>query len=124
MRFRVQLALQCRSDARLADAGLAGEQYDLVVTSLGALPASRQQVEILVATDQRVNLDPCSASNRLLTPLGRSTCQTGIGSAKPFSATAIAVLEEIAEQPAGDRGDDDRVRFSQGLQPGGKVGVT
>jgi hypothetical protein len=33
----------------------------------------------------------------------------------------IAVLEEIADQPARARGDDDRVRLGQGLQTGGKV---
>jgi hypothetical protein len=33
----------------------------------------------------------------------------------------ITVVEEIADQPARARGDDDRVRFGQGLQTGGEV---
>jgi class 3 adenylate cyclase len=32
------------------------------------------------------------------------------------------VLEEIANQPAGARGDDDCIRRGQGLQSGGEVG--
>src|SRR6202007_1037703 len=33
----------------------------------------------------------------------------------------IAVLEEIADQPARACGDDDRIGLGQGLQPGGEV---
>ena len=70
-----------------------------------------------------VSADPRNASNRLATTLGRSTCQAGTGPAMPFEldGAEIAVLEEIADQPARARGDDDRVRLGQGLQPGGEV---
>src|SRR5215468_2301506 len=53
MRLLLQALLQCRSDARLADAGLAGDQHDLTVAGLGARPATQQQVDLLVAADQR-----------------------------------------------------------------------
>ena len=33
----------------------------------------------------------------------------------------IAAFEKIAEQPPGTRSDDDRLRFGQGLEPGGEV---
>ena len=41
----------------------------------------------------------------------------------PLTLTAprSLILEEIADQPARARGDDDRVRLGQGLQPGGEV---
>ena len=67
---------------------------------------------------------PRNASKRLSTALGRSTCQAGTGSveALDLDGAEIAVLEEIADQPARALGDDDRVRLGQGLQPGGEVG--
>ena len=43
------------------------------------------------------------------------------GDALHLDGAEIAVLEEIADQPARARGDDDRVRLGQGLQPGGEV---
>ena len=70
-----------------------------------------------------VNADPRNASNRLSTTLGRNTCQarTGAADALHLDRTEIAILEQIADQPAGARGDDYRVRLRQGLQPGGEV---
>ncbi len=70
-----------------------------------------------------LNADPRKASNRLSTTLGRSTCKPAPASAIPFhlDGAEIAVLEEIADQPARARGDDDRVRLGQGLQTGGEV---
>src|SRR5215472_16363129 len=38
-----------------------------------------------------------------------------------LDSSEITVLEEIAHQPAGTRGDNDRVRFGQGLQPSGEI---
>jgi hypothetical protein len=43
------------------------------------------------------------------------------GDALDFDSAKIAALEEIADQPAGARGNDDRVRLGQGLQAGGEV---
>jgi hypothetical protein len=42
MRLGVKALLQCRSEARFADAGLSGDQDDLAVAGLGALPAAQQ----------------------------------------------------------------------------------
>jgi hypothetical protein len=55
---------------------------------------------------------------------GLSTCQAGQRSGDPLylDGPEIAVFEEIANQPARGRGDDDCVRFGQRLQPGGEVG--
>ena len=44
---------QCRSDARLADAGFARDQHDLTVARLGARPAAQQQVDFIIAAHQR-----------------------------------------------------------------------
>ena len=43
------------------------------------------------------------------------------GDALHLDGAEIAVFEEIADQPARARGDDDRVRLGQGLQTGGQV---
>jgi hypothetical protein len=45
-----------------------------------------------------------------------------LGDALDLDSAEIAVLEEIADQPAGACGDDDGIRLGQGLQPGGQVG--
>ena len=71
----------------------------------------------------RVSADPRNASNRLVD--GARTqhlpSRNRRGDALHFDGAEIAVLEEIADQPARAGGDDDRVRLGQGLQPGGEV---
>jgi hypothetical protein len=49
----LEALFQRRDDARLADSRLAGDQHDLAVARLGADPAAQQQVDLLVAADQR-----------------------------------------------------------------------
>ena len=44
---------QRRAEARLADAGLAREQDDAARAALRLLPAAQQQLELLVAAQQR-----------------------------------------------------------------------
>ena len=70
-----------------------------------------------------VSADPRNASNRLATTLGRSTCQDRHrpSEALDLDSAQIAVLEEIADQPARARGDNDHVRLGQSLQTGGQV---
>jgi len=65
-----------------------------------------------------------NASNRLSTALGCNTCQAGTASVSPLTidGAEIAVLEEIADQPARARGDHDRVRPGQRLKTGGEIG--
>ena len=123
MRLGVEALRQCRGDARLADAGFAGDQHDLAVARLGARPAAQQQVDLLVAADQRgqrrsaQRLEPARDDARTQHLPGRHRR----GDALDLDGAEIAVLEEIADQPARARGDDDRVRLGQGLQPGGEV---
>jgi len=53
MRLDVEAFFQLRGDARLADSGFAGDKHDLAVADLGPRPPSQQQVDLLVAADQR-----------------------------------------------------------------------
>src|SRR6516225_5504341 len=57
MGLGLEAPFQLCSDARLADAGLAGDQHDLAVSGLGAGPASQQQIELLVAADKGVSAE-------------------------------------------------------------------
>jgi hypothetical protein len=114
---------QCCSDARFADAGLAGDQHDLAIPGLGARPAPQQQVDLLVAADQRGQrraaqcLEPARDDARTQ----HLPCRHRRGDAPQFDGAEVAVVEEVAEQPARARGDNDSVRLGQGLQPGGEV---
>ena len=123
MRLAVKALRQCRGDARLADAGFAGDQHDLAVARLGARPAPQQQVDLLVAADQRgqrrsaQGLEPARDDARTQHLPGRHRR----GEALDLDGAEIAVLEEIADQPARAGGDDDRIRLGQGLQTGGEV---
>src|SRR6516165_3721748 len=49
-------SLHDRSDgARFANTRLAGDQHDLAVSSLRARPSAQQQVDFLIAADQRAH---------------------------------------------------------------------
>src|SRR6516164_9224989 len=118
MRLGVEPLLQLHSDARLANTGLARNEYDLAVAHLGARPASQEQIDLLLAADQRdqrrsaQGFEPArhgARSEHLPGPQRR-------GYTLDLDGSEIAGLEEVADQPPGARGDDDRVRLSQGLQ--------
>ncbi len=47
---------QALDDARLADAGLAGQQHDVALAVTGLLPALEQQGDLVLAADQRRQL--------------------------------------------------------------------
>jgi hypothetical protein len=119
----VEALRQRRGDARLAEAGFARDQHNLAVAGLGAGPAPQQQVDLLVAADQSSHcrsaqcLEPARDGARTQHPPGRHRR----GDALDLYAAEIAVFEEIAEQAAGARGDDDSIPLGQGLQTGGEV---
>ena len=90
---------------------------------LGPRPAPQQQLDLLLAADQRGQ-----RRSRATLRIGsrRRSAQHlpsrhRLGEALHLDGAEIAVLEEIADQPPRARGDDDRVRLGQGLQPGGEV---
>ncbi len=109
----MEALLQFRGNARLAEAGLAGDQHDLAVACLGARPTAQQQVDLLVAADQRAQrrsaqcLEPARHHTRTQYLPGRHRP----GDALDLDGAEIAVLEKIADQSARARGDDDRVRL-------------
>src|SRR6516164_1491140 len=123
MRLAAEAPFQRRGDAGLADAGLAGDQHDLTVSRLGAHPAPQQQVDFLLTPDQR---GQGRAAQRL--EAARDGARTQYlpsrhrrGDALDLDAAEIAALEEIADQPARARGDNDRPRLGQGLQTSREV---
>src|SRR6516162_6321 len=123
MRLAAEALLQRRGEARLADTGFAGDQHDLAVARLGARPAAQQYIELLVTADQQGQ--PRSAQG--LEP-ARDPARTQylprrhrLGDALDLDGAQIAILEEIADQPARARRDHYGIRLGQGLQPGGEV---
>src|SRR5262249_9063648 len=48
-----KLLQQCPGNPGLADAGLAGNEHDLPFALLGPRPAAQQQLDFLIAADQR-----------------------------------------------------------------------
>src|SRR6516225_12161073 len=117
MRLGVKALHQCRDDARLADARLAGDQHDLAVARLGARPAAQEQIDFLVAAEQLAQrrsaqrLEPAldgARTHHLPSRHRRSD-------ALYLDRAEIAVLEEITDQPARPRSDNDSTRLGQGL---------
>jgi hypothetical protein len=123
MRLGLELLLQCRDDARLAEAGFARDQHDLAVARLGARPAAQQQVDFLVTADQPgqrrsvQGLEPALDDTRTHHLPSRDRRDDSLH----LDGAEVAVLGEIADQPPRACGDDDRVRLGQGLQPGSEV---
>ena len=76
---------QRADEARLADAGLAGQQHHLALAVLGPLPAVEQHAELVLAPDQRRETAgraaPRSGSRHAPSP---ATRQADTGSAKPL----------------------------------------
>ena len=100
MRLGAETLLQCRRDARLADAGFAGDQHNLAVAHPGAPPAAQQQVNLLVTADQpgqrrsAQRLKPARNDARTQ----HLPCWHRGGDALDFDRAEIAVLEKIPDQ--------------------------
>src|SRR6516164_5697954 len=113
MRAAVNALSQGYGNARLTKAGFSRDQYDLAVPRFGALPPAHQQVDLLVTADQR---GQSRAAQRLETAGdgARAKHLPGRhrrGKSFDLDGAKIAVLEEIDDQPAGARPDDDGVRL-------------
>jgi hypothetical protein len=119
----VEAFFQLRYDARLADSGFAGDKHDLAVAGLGARPTAQQQVDLLVAANQRRE----RRSVQGLEPVGDRIRTQYLprwhrrGDVLDLDRAEVAVLEEIADEPARSRGDDNGTGLGQRLQPGGEV---
>jgi hypothetical protein len=66
-RFVSETLTQCEDNPRLADAGFAGQHYDLTLAAFGRLPAIEEESEFMVAADQRADI---GAPQRLEPTLG------------------------------------------------------
>src|SRR5215472_716382 len=111
------------SDARFADAGLAGDQHNAPLAGLGLLPSAQKQVDLLVATDkgcssraQRFEAAIDGADAGYLPDLHRTV------EALEGQGTKRGVFEEVTEEAAGIAVDHHRVRCGQRLKSRRKVG--
>ena len=111
------------SDARFADAGLARDQHDAAVAALRLLPAAQEQVDLLVAADERRG----GRAQRLEPALGGARAQHLprrhiLGEALERDGAEIAILEQAADQPPCARCNHHGARLGQRLEASGKVG--
>src|SRR5271156_3063846 len=122
MRLGLDALRQCRGQARLADARLAGDQYHPPFAGLRLLPAPQQEVELFVAADQRCGPrtqgleaadDPALADH---TPRRLWLGETG-----ERLGTEILDLEQCADLSPGGVGNNQGARPGQRLQTGGEV---
>ena len=101
MRLGAEALRQCRSDARLADAGFARDQHDLAVARLGARPAAQQQVDLLVAADQRGQRRSAQRLEPARDDARTQYLPAGTGPAMPFTSTAPRSRYSKSRRPAG-----------------------
>src|SRR6202030_1459981 len=103
VRLAFEALAQRRAQPRFADARLARQQYDLPLTRIGALPAAQQQVQLLLAPDQRRQV---AAAQRLEAAFDRAWPQylpdrNRLGEACKADRPKVAVLEKAAGEAMG-----------------------
>lgn len=114
MRLLLYGLTQGARDAALADPGLAAEQHHLPFARLGCFPPAAQQIDFLFPAYER-----CLFVPQGIEPAFRGACaqhlaqRDGLGETLDHLGTAVAELEETAEQPARRWTDDDCVGRSQ-----------
>ena len=116
---------QRAQDAALADAGFARQQHHLAFAVLRLRPAAQQQIQFLVAADQRrqrasavMGIEAAFRRQGTLHPPGVN----GFGDPFQVVFAKIAQFKGIADQAAGRGGDDDLVGGGQSLQTRGQIG--
>ena len=124
VRLACKPLLERSGDARLADARLAGKQYNLTLAALGSLPAPEQQLDLLLAPNQRRLA--AQGVQRLEAVLDRAFAEDTpgrhwFGKALRLDCAEVLVFEETAGQAVRALRDHHRVRLGKSLQPGGEV---
>src|ERR1700730_1820386 len=119
VRLAFEALAQRRAQPRFADARLARQQYDLPLTRIGALPAAQQQVQLLLAPDQRRQV---AAAQRLEAAFDRAWPQylpdrNRLGEACKADRPKVAVLEKAGGEAMGGLGDHERAGIGEALQP-------
>src|SRR6516162_127521 len=119
MRLGVQAFFKCRSDARLADARLARDQYDLAVARRGARPPSQQQADLFVTANQPGHLRSaqCLEAARHDTLTQHLPTPYWLGVAVRVQCAEFAAIEQVADQTPGGRLDCHGVGLHRYLQP-------
>jgi hypothetical protein len=119
MRLGVQALFQCRGDARLANARLARNQYDLADARLGARPPAQQQVDLFVAANQpgQFKSAQCLEAARYNTFTQHLPTPYWLGVAVRVECAEIAAIEQVADQTPGRRLDRHGVGLRRYLQP-------
>src|SRR5919202_1095841 len=123
MRFAFHALLQDRRKPGLADARLAGNEYDTAFALPYLPPAPEQQFDLLLAADQRgqsgrvERLEPTLDLSLAKDPsdLDRS------GQALEIDKAQIAALEQTACELARERVDHDAAGLRESLQPSREV---
>ena len=120
MRLGLEALLQYRGDARFAEAGFAGDQHDLPIPCLRARPTAQQQVDLLIATDQRGQRQ---SAQRLETTGDDTWAQHLPGRHRAANALHLDGLkfEQLADQPPRAFGDQHGIGSGELLQAGGKA---
>ena len=119
----VALLLELGEEARLADAGLAGDEHDLAGARQGPRPAAAQEVHLLPAAHQ---LQHAGSAQRFESPrAGAFAGHLPHGHRREVvcqhERLHLPAVEELADQPAGAAGDEHAVRRRGRLQPQGEI---
>src|SRR5215472_6657446 len=110
VRFASDLLGKCRREPRLANARLAGDQYDPSFAALRLLPAAKQEVDFLITPDERrlprtQRLEPADEAALA----NNAPAVLRLGETGKLPSTEILKLEQGAELPPCRIGDDKAV---------------
>src|SRR5262249_41303087 len=102
-RLAVEALFQCRGKARLTDAGVATAHDNLAVPCLSARPVPQQQIDLLIAADQRGQRRPAQRlepafDNALSQYLPTAHRLSAIGD---LNGAELTVVEQVPDQAAG-----------------------
>jgi len=113
MRLGAEAFFEGCGEARLADAGFARDQHDLAVAGLGARPAPQQQVDLLVAADERRQRRPAQSLEPALDGAFPKHVPTAhrFAARSGFHCAEIAAVEQVADQTPGGPPDHHCVRL-------------
>src|SRR6516165_8284239 len=123
MRFWTNSFQKGGGEPGFADARFAGNQHHLTVAALRPRPAPQQQFGFFLAPDEESE----TARMQCLEPAFDSALPQrqpgahGLGKTFELSGGEVPQLKEIAKEPAGCFGNDNRIRLSNSLQTRSEV---
>jgi hypothetical protein len=122
--IRLQPLAHSADQARLADAGLAGQQHDLTLAIFGLLPAAEQQSELPLTPDQRCQARCLTRFETVLHPAWAKYLPGPyrLGQTLERVLTELGEVEQATDQAPRARRDHHAMRRRQRLQAGSEVG--